>query len=130
LLTPNQEAWLQALESDEFKQTKCNLQSVDGYCCLGVGCVVAERAGVPVNKYADFIVGKTLENQLPILAWLGLTSSIGCPTGILNDPVQRDSILTEMNDNGKSFKEIARTIRAHPEWYFDQPEPSDRDPDS
>lgn len=38
--------WLDALESGEYTQTKGKLHTDAGYCCLGVLCDVAVKAGV------------------------------------------------------------------------------------
>lgn len=48
-------AWVKALESGEFRQTKGQLglgNTVDGfsYCCLGVACELAIQAGVKVQR--------------------------------------------------------------------------------
>jgi hypothetical protein len=113
MLTPNQEAWLQALEGDEFKQTKGVLQRGDNFCCLGVGCVVAERAGVPVTRTnLGKLIGANLVSQAAVCVWLGLKHVIGASI----DPGRKT--LVKLNDSGVSFKEIAQIIRENPEQYF------------
>src|ERR1700684_1781968 len=49
--TEIKQAWAEALRSGEFKQTTGILQDYEGYCCLGVLCALAQRAGeaVPLN---------------------------------------------------------------------------------
>lgn len=49
----NRKAWLEALRSGEFKQTKGKLRSRNGaYCCLGVACEVLEVPKVwDTNEY-------------------------------------------------------------------------------
>lgn len=128
MLTPNQEAWLKALESDEFTQTQGALQNSKGYCCLGVGCVLAGRAGVALfaNKpHLDqgFLLGGNLTNHESVQEWLGLLD----PCGVPKDNSEQNR-LTYMNDAGVSFKEIAAKIRANPEAYFAAPEPDHRCP--
>jgi hypothetical protein len=126
MLTPNQEAWLQALESDEFTKTKGALERKGSFCCLGVGCIVAERHGVRVQRHSEEqlslygmkenpLIGGNLDHQSEVRKWLGLRTSTGdeylgtAPTG---------TALTAMNDKGMTFKEIAQIIRANPEAYF------------
>jgi hypothetical protein len=130
LLTANQEAWLQALESGEFKQTQGTLQRRDCFCCLGVACVVAEKEGIEVYRYTKEsqaapndgnigdLSGCTLSAQWHVKDWLDLYDSMGCPVDI-NGPS-----LVMMNDNGKTFPEIAAIIRANPEKYFVAPKPA------
>jgi hypothetical protein len=112
-MTNNQEAWLQALESDEFKQTTGQLQRGDGFCCLGVACVVAEKAGITVRRYLGVALdGSTLHDQPEVHYWLGLRSETGHPRSHVS------CSLIGLNDRGKTFKEIAQFIRANPEEYF------------
>ncbi len=109
-MTANQEAWLAALESDEFKQTQGKLQHADGFCCLGVACVMAERAGIFVYEKYGIIYGTSLNDQETVKGWLGLRTGSGhAGPGVC---------LVNMNDEGKTFKEIAAAIRADPDHYF------------
>jgi hypothetical protein len=114
LLTPNQEAWLQALESDEFKQTRGYLQVEDRFCCLGVGCVVAEKAGIRVQRTAGELDGGNLGLYPKVRVWLGLRTA----DGHRKDSKTDLTALTWLNDDGKTFKEIAQIIKANPEEYF------------
>ena len=52
----NRKAWIEALRSRKFRQTKGKLKSRNGsYCCLGVACEVAEVPEVYVA--GDYIYG-------------------------------------------------------------------------
>lgn len=114
-LNKNARAWIWALRSGKYKQTTGILTQADvttgeivGNCCLGVGCELALKAGIPmkVQTSADGVVSYDSESKvLPpvVLDWLGLN----CAKGIFN---KGDRTLTSDNDGGKSFKQIARII--------------------
>lgn len=113
-MTENQKKWIAALRSGEFKQATNKLQEGDCYCCLGVGCVVAERGGVQVARDGTgILLGETLERQPQAAAWLGLYSLDGFPRGGRSDVKS----LIIYNDK-KSFAEIADIIEANPVAYF------------
>ena len=77
-LTANQQAWVDALRSGEYKQTEYSLQDESGYCCLGVACRIADKAGVPTNKGDNgTILGGSLTYQPDVKAWLGLIDDSG-----------------------------------------------------
>lgn len=123
-LGPNQEKWLQALESGEYKQGKKKLRVEDRFCCLGVACEISgmvERVitykpskgifqGAQIYSYDGNAAG------LPdsVTEWLGLYDSLGYPK-----PEYRSLMsLYEINDNGAPFSTIVETIRANSEAYF------------
>lgn len=105
----NQELWLQALESGKYKQGQRYLKNGDKYCCLGVACEIFGAEKSPVT--GEFVFSNSI---LPpeIVETLGLYSDIG------NSCNKNDLSLAGLNDEGKSFKEIARIIRENPEIYF------------
>lgn len=109
-LTANQQAWVDALRSGQYKQTKYRLQDESGYCCLGVACRIADKAGVPTDKRDDgTILGGSLIYQPDVKAWLGLIDDSGAY--ITKDG---DGRLTVLNDClGKTFSEIADIIEAN-----------------
>ena len=128
MLTPNQKKWLEALESGEFKQTRGKLEDENGFCCLGVACVLAEKDGVQLwRKENDpFIWGGSLQDQLDVIKWLGIRDDTGAPKTRL--PTDNLVALTSLNDDCEwNFKQIAEHIRKHPEEYFVDPEPSDNE---
>lgn len=43
--------WVAALRSGEYKQAKKSLRTDEGYCCLGVACEIAVKAGLPVTVH-------------------------------------------------------------------------------
>jgi hypothetical protein len=130
----NAEHWLQALESGEFKQSQgilCRkVPNGWAYCCLGVGCEVAEQHGVTIRRATDEdkrvrcddigrILGGSLDGQPDVKTWLGLRENTGAvcyPDGrVRNNGVH----LATLNDDQKlPFPEIAQIIRANPEKYL------------
>lgn len=125
--------WVAALRSGEYKQGKGLLRrpgkTGDKFCCLGVLCEMAVKAGViPAAKYmeAATIVGDRYgygggktgpSTELPpkkVRDWAGITTENG------TFDVQGDfpNTLTELNDNGKTFKAIAKIIESEPAGLF------------
>jgi hypothetical protein len=105
--------WLQALRSGEYKQGIGALHNVAGnsYCCLGVLC------DIYVKEHPDNDVRMTHDN--------GFESFFGekdvVPTNIQlwadiedgNPDIEYDNVgitIAELNDNGKTFEEIAILI--------------------
>lgn len=131
----NARAWIAALRSGEYKQTKKALHAltltgnkisdegivVGGFCCLGVACDLAVKAGViptpESNGRVDIygVAGDRSSSRLPLKVrdWLGLCS---LPTESFNGAQLK---LIEMNDQGgKSFNEIADFLENAPEGIF------------
>lgn len=97
--------WLDALESGEFVQGKHQLHNTfsNTYCCLGVFC---KLKSIPTLQY-------NMPEQLGIE---GQKKIPKCLLGKYDDgrPMSKVSFaakLARMNDDGKSFKEIAKYIR-------------------
>lgn len=102
--------WIAALESGEFKQAKNKLEDKSGACCcLGVLCNLALVEGVCdyenrcVYKYFD---DNTIVLPESVLSWSGMKSVNGKIKSIGTD-------LATLNDDGKTFKEIAQLIKKH-----------------
>lgn len=87
------EKWIAALRSGEYVQTNGVLRNAqNGFCCLGVCADLIGEAGWERHaEWGDELIGEV----------------------ILDDCIQQD--LAELNDNGKTFPEIADYIEAHPE---------------
>lgn len=84
--------WLKALRSGKYKQGKEVLydETDDSYCCIGVLCRITER--IPKDACSWGMHGwETLE---------GMSHEQGIK-------------LAEMNDKGRSFKQIANYIEKH-----------------
>lgn len=115
-LNPIGKELVAALRSGEYTQAKGALRKVEGcgwgYCCLGVLCDLAAKKGlgkwkgdtgesifIPNGGFGDRAV-------LPksIVQWSGAKSAMGSSD---NKP---GSALTQLNDSGKTFTEIADAI--------------------
>jgi hypothetical protein len=102
--------WLKALRSGEYRRAEGTLATMDGkkFCCLGVladiqGCTwkpdTTEHGLVPLAKNGRALV-KGSDDFLPVRRAGGLTS-------------EQQGILADMNDDGKTFKQIAKYIEAN-----------------
>ena len=110
-LGPNQELWLQALESGKYKQGSGCLEDKYGrFCCLGVACVIQDIPTTTVeNKCRSFLPDDAVEIY-------GFYSCYGKNISI--ETLRCDF----MNDDKEmTFSEIAKCIRLHPEHYFREP---------
>lgn len=112
--TPEQEAWLHDLETTKTKQAIGILHSRKGlknsYCCLGRACVVLKVERTIEDKRIEY------EGSDQVLSYaardrLHLFSTNG-------HDKRSNSTLTELNDKGMSFKEIAKTVRSDPWNWF------------
>jgi hypothetical protein len=117
-LTENQKEWVAALRSGEYKQGRRVLHHGDNFCCLGVGCDLAIKAGVKLE--VSTIPGEPTRyggdrNYTPkeVMEWLGLASK----DGVYRIGVGSSS-LASMNDDGKSFSQIADVIELQPKGLF------------
>lgn len=117
--------WIKALRSGKYKQGISYLchregkQKIDRFCCLGVLCDLAVKARVIAPKVEkgyeiyDGVVYK-FEGECEVLPnavakWAGLKTDIGDFD---------ETNLTVLNDDGTSFKKIARIIESEPEGLF------------
>ncbi len=141
-------AWVAALRSGKYKQTKHVLKSLNGvpsYCCLGVACEVAIEAGLDLEHgeivkegIAKPVVGVYGEEgdseSLPqeVMEWLGMNVSDGGFNmeterwhGVIRDldlgevNSQRvNKTLASLNDRGATFAQIADIIESMPADMF------------
>lgn len=105
--TEIKEKWLESLRSGKYEQgtgaLRKNGEACDQFCCLGVLCdIIAPEKWKLANKSEIFIhdcdrVG-TLSSRLK--EKVGLNADI-------------EEQLIDLNDNGKSFSEIADFIQEH-----------------
>jgi hypothetical protein len=108
----NAKKWVAALRSGEFKQTKGRLRDTKGFCCLGVACEVYRRE-TGNGEWDDDGLFQGTGEVLPrnVLRWLSLSrpNGSGSELGVC---------LTERNDKGASFAEIADLIESEPDGLF------------
>lgn len=119
-MNDNAKKWVAALRSGEFEQGAGCLAKHGKYCCLGVACMVYQQEVGDLITYTARSGHRYFNGQdgaLPdaVREWLGLGSDNGRMehTGHSN----RDS-LTEINDRGTPFSEIADIIASEPEGLF------------
>lgn len=106
----NRIKWAEALESGEYEQCQRVLRDGYGYCCLGVLCVLsgAWLYDIKGRKKAVAVAPRVA------MDFVGLTSDVG----FFNDSAYPVSSLAKLNDDGASFTDIAKLIRAEPEGLF------------
>lgn len=113
--------WIEALESGEYQQGQGYLRSNDGFCCLGVVCdlVDPKRWTDDGHKDADLEGIQNWEGEDQILptdvaAKVGLSQygGIGDGSNWGYDELAREN-LTDLNDDGASFTDIAGLLREH-----------------
>lgn len=105
------EKWVKALRSGKYEQGEGYLENADGqYCCLGVACKISYPRARLLHKF--FIdskgqgrgyISKNLEKKMPEL--LRGTDA--------NKFVEK---VSQMNDDGKSFNQIADWIEKNVEF--------------
>jgi hypothetical protein len=121
------EAWVAALRSGDYKQTKYELQDKDGFCCLGVLCDVYAKQN-PNGQWCapeargdrEFTNGdETTGNVLPkfVVAWAfqDPTTQLGGGGMLPNRVDVGDGVeftaLYELNDTANyDFEQIADVI--------------------
>lgn len=106
--------WAAALRSDQYKQSKGRLRSINGFCCLGVLCDL-HREAHPEYKWkssgSHYAYGSDAEsNYLPweVMDWAGLKYG----DHYVKRPGLRESPLSLLNDEEVPFTKIADLIEA------------------
>ncbi len=104
--------WTAALRSGQYPQGKEMLRTPDGWCCLGVLCDLAEKAGVvaAVMDDGDWIYdGEPCHLPVSVMTWAGLSSVNPEQPEQPEDPGDHDT-LAGRNDDGVTFADIADLI--------------------
>lgn len=120
-------AWVAALRSGVYEQTRGELRDKNGFCCLGVACDIYNRETGKgswcqrPDGVVDFIDGAA-ERSVGILTdevrrWFGLRACNGS-YGIAALTHNRGYALSDLNDGGASFGEIADIIEREPTGLF------------
>jgi len=118
--------WVKALRSGKYKQGIGYLNKDNKFCCLGVLCDLATKSK-SINIQTKFDTNtKSIYNEniisdhrifcyydkelalLPqkVKEWAGMRNI----NGVFESNNKTEYCLTELNDNGKSFKQIANII--------------------
>lgn len=109
------EKWINALRSGEYKQTQGNLYEPGvGYCCLGVLTdLYLKEKGLEwdtngTNSYSGWGSVDDEYEFLPdsVRNWAGLKDN----RGTYEDDTLEFPALTDLNDNGNTFDDIADVI--------------------
>ena len=105
--------WVEALKSGEFKQDTGGLRTDKGYCCLGVLCELHRQSVTPTadgwkgGKWLRYD-GEVLYLPPSVMEWAGIKDS----NPIINpDPDSNYKNAASYNDNGATFKTIAKLIK-------------------
>lgn len=104
--------WIAALRSGEYEQGIGALHCEGKFCCLGVLCDVAVRAGqkLQVTRRASWVEydGSGIFLPRSVIDWAGLNDDDPSITDAQGD----DSWLSAQNDKERTFEEIADLIEA------------------
>lgn len=105
--------WIPALRSGDYEQANGALRKDDRYCCLGVACNLFgvswskdEKTGAWGYPEVNMIDGK----PFPYFEGAIIGHVLSGKTGVMSDlwyPDKHTVSLSEMNDNGHTFDEIA-----------------------
>jgi hypothetical protein len=108
---PTIEEWAVALESEVYKQGTGVLKGGDEFCCLGVHAVLAgvpSRTGSEYKCVFDFPEWGDTYCLNPLMDAYGMDHN-----GLPRDVTDVNDSLTNKNDAGATFTEIAAILR---EW--------------
>lgn len=109
--------WLTALRSGEYAQGSMRLQRSDNtFCCLGVLCDLAVKAGVIAEPVQELNNGSYMYGSVQNSAFLPREVAQWADVdrwGQLRDGPDTSHDLASMNDNGATFEAIADVIENH-----------------
>lgn len=117
--------WVTALRSGEYNQGYGKLRDGDSFCCLGVLCDLFEKETqqtIHVSHNKNFFYGEggdcyKLPNE--VKEWSGIFSRDGAVYGFSEERGHTYKVelfcLSEMNDKGIPFSEIADKIEENSE---------------
>lgn len=109
------EKWLKALRSGEYKQTQGVLRDENGYCCLGVLCDIHRKTVKKTNCHwtnDDYYLGEVGVLPDAVIKWAKIESDDPANGDFVNRKGVTQS-LSVLNDEGKSFKQIAQIIEKY-----------------
>jgi hypothetical protein len=115
-LTEPQERWLKALESGSYKQGLGFLKHSNFYCCLGVACELFKQE-LALRETFDSSGCFKFDGEDRVLPF-AVQKHLRLKTKVGHMKLHYYSSLADLNDNGKTFAEIAKFIRNNPEKVF------------
>ena len=101
------EKWISALRSGKYLQTTLALRDNYGFCCLGVFCDIVDNTLWETAPGGVYYYAYCMRSYAPGNKWKNVI------------PFIEQSILSEMNDGGSSFKEIADFIEEELNLYIE-----------
>jgi hypothetical protein len=132
MLPENAKKWVAKLRDPSVKQTTGTLhdRETDGYCCLGVACMLYQaevgdlwitEIGIDGNaRLATQYDGSSSLLPTKVMNWLGLATEGGVHYPSPEDADEGPSAsLAELNDDGSTFQQIADRIEEEPLGLFD-----------
>jgi hypothetical protein len=103
------EKWIAALRSGKYKQGAGSLRKIDLFCCLGVLCdIYAKENQISWKKDRENDVFRLLTSYAILPVEVEIWADING-----QNPIIGESNLADLNDIGKTFKEIADLIEIH-----------------
>jgi hypothetical protein len=115
-LNKNAKAWVKALRSRKYRQTTGALAKDGKFCCLGVACELAVKAGIIFPAKGDTYGGCWASLPGLVANWLGIADSEGVFT--TRDGSIR-SLIVLNDDEQKKFYQIANLIESEPQGLFE-----------
>lgn len=120
-MNDNARKWVKALRSKKYEQCTGYLKKDNGYCCMGVSCALymKEKGGKwKKDKAGDYrFLNEPAYLPEKVKKWLGLNDDTGVYRDMDNG-YEFGTSLTDKNDNGKTFDEIASIIESQPKGLF------------
>lgn len=103
------ELWMEALESGKYEQGRHRLKTLVGsYCCLGVLCVLhSQETNTPWGEKLGYL-GEVTVLPSEVTKWAELPAIFGASVRTKDGGLKG---LTDLNDSGMPFKDIAKLIR-------------------
>ena len=114
----NRSKLLEALRSGQYSQTTNSLRTKVGYCCLGVACDISGLGEWVDTKEGDYSYQipneQSQRGSLPkkVQEYYGFMSDNGGYGADIS------IALSNLNDSGATFEEIADTIEGEPTGMF------------
>ena len=111
--------WVKALKSGEFKQIKTRLHDGEGFCALGVLAALAMNEGIcTYSPKKEAFDGRWETLSYNIMKWANIAQFddefLEPGAGKIKFIYKgKETSITDLNDNGLSFEEIADVIEKH-----------------